>query len=150
MPYPSSHKLRSGRYSEQGRIYFITICCYRRRTVFASFSTGRLVIQALQSVQDRAETLSFVVMPDHIHWLIQLQEGAKLSPSVQKMKSIASRLIHQNTAYKAQVWDSSFHDHAIRKYQDVKGFARYIILNPLRAGLVNRIGDYPLWDAIWL
>jgi len=28
--------------------------------------------------------------------------------------------------------------------------ARYIVANPLRAGLVERIGDYPLWDATWL
>ena len=28
--------------------------------------------------------------------------------------------------------------------------ARYIVANPLRAGLVKQIGDYPLWDAIWL
>ncbi len=28
--------------------------------------------------------------------------------------------------------------------------ARYIIANPLRAGLVGRVGDYPLWDAVWL
>ncbi|RUQ45382.1 transposase, partial [Corynebacterium pseudodiphtheriticum] len=24
------------------------------------------------------------------------------------------------------------------------------VANPLRAGLVKRIGDYPLWDAIWI
>ncbi|MBB5859537.1 hypothetical protein GGR69_001194 [Xanthomonas arboricola] len=28
--------------------------------------------------------------------------------------------------------------------------ARYLIANPLRAGLVARVGDYPFWDAIWL
>jgi hypothetical protein len=28
--------------------------------------------------------------------------------------------------------------------------ARYVVANPLRAGLVKRLGDYPLWDAIWL
>jgi len=28
--------------------------------------------------------------------------------------------------------------------------ARYIVANPLRAGLVSRVGDYPLWDACWL
>ncbi len=28
--------------------------------------------------------------------------------------------------------------------------ARYVVANPLRAGLVERIGDYPLWDAIWV
>ena len=28
--------------------------------------------------------------------------------------------------------------------------ARYVIANPKRAGLVERVGDYPYWDAIWL
>jgi putative transposase len=28
--------------------------------------------------------------------------------------------------------------------------ARYIVANPLRAGLVERLGDYPHWDAVWL
>ncbi|NJC47919.1 UNVERIFIED_ORG: hypothetical protein GGR78_001170 [Xanthomonas campestris] len=28
--------------------------------------------------------------------------------------------------------------------------ARYLIANPLRAELVERVGDYPFWDAIWL
>ncbi|MDN5510133.1 MAG: transposase, partial [Pseudomonas sp.] len=27
---------------------------------------------------------------------------------------------------------------------------RYIIANPLRAGLVGHVGDYSLWDAAWL
>ncbi|MFV3290267.1 transposase, partial [Pseudomonas sp. NY11955] len=28
--------------------------------------------------------------------------------------------------------------------------ARYIVANPIRAGLVSRVGDYPHWDAVWL
>jgi putative transposase len=28
--------------------------------------------------------------------------------------------------------------------------ARYIVANPLRAGLVNRVEDYSHWDSIWL
>ncbi len=28
--------------------------------------------------------------------------------------------------------------------------ARYIIANPLHAGLVKQVGDYPFWDAVWL
>jgi putative transposase len=28
--------------------------------------------------------------------------------------------------------------------------ARYIVANPLRAGLVAKVGDYALWDACWL
>jgi len=28
--------------------------------------------------------------------------------------------------------------------------ARYIVANPIRAGLVDNIGQYPYWDAVWL
>ena len=50
----------------------------------------------------------------------------------------------------AKVWQKGFHDHAIRRDEDIKAVARYIIANPLRAGMVDRIGDYPFWDAVWL
>jgi len=48
------------------------------------------------------------------------------------------------------VWQDGFHDHALRREEDLKEVARYIIANPVRAGLVTRVGDYPLWDACWL
>jgi hypothetical protein len=28
--------------------------------------------------------------------------------------------------------------------------ARYVVMNPVRAGLVSRVGDYPFWDAAWI
>lgn len=38
----------------------------------------------------------------------------------------------------------------MRYDEDLLKAARYIIANPLRARLVKRVGDYPLWDAVWL
>lgn len=49
-----------------------------------------------------------------------------------------------------KIWQAGFHDHAVRREEDLAGIARYIVANPLRAGLVDAIGDYPLWDALWL
>ena len=48
------------------------------------------------------------------------------------------------------VWQKGYFDRALRYEEDLKAAARYIIANPLRAGLVAQVGDYPLWDAIWL
>ena len=31
-----------------------------------------------------------------------------------------------------------------------KDVARYIVANPLRAGLVKKLADYPFWNAVWL
>ncbi|MGB7814803.1 MAG: hypothetical protein WBL28_00460 [Methylotenera sp.] len=48
------------------------------------------------------------------------------------------------------IWQPGFYDHAIRKDEDIVAIARYIIANPIRAGLVKRVGDHPHWDAVWL
>jgi hypothetical protein len=48
------------------------------------------------------------------------------------------------------VWKPGFHDRALRHEDSMVDAARYIVANPLRAGLVERVGDYPFWDAIWL
>jgi putative transposase len=49
-----------------------------------------------------------------------------------------------------KLWQRGFYDHALRKDEDVLKLARYIVANPIRAGIINKIGDYPLWDAVWL
>jgi putative transposase len=48
------------------------------------------------------------------------------------------------------LWQDGYYDRALRKEEDLQQIARYIVANPLRAKLVNKIGDYPLWDAVWL
>lgn len=48
------------------------------------------------------------------------------------------------------LWQPGFHDRAIRRQQDVRKAARYIVANPLRAGLVTDVLKYPYWDAVWM
>ena len=70
-----------------------------------------------------------------------------LADVVGRMKgrsSRASRLID------GHLWQRGYYDHAIRTDENLRNVARYIVANPLRAGLVERIGDYPLWDSVWM
>jgi hypothetical protein len=48
------------------------------------------------------------------------------------------------------VWQRGYHDHAVRREEDIKSLARYVIANPVRAGLTHSVGSYPHWDAAWL
>ena len=48
------------------------------------------------------------------------------------------------------IWQDNYHDQAVRAEEDLRKMARYIVANPLRANLVEHIGDYSLWDAVWL
>ena len=145
-PNPHSKDLRKGRYSEPNRIYLITTVTGNREPVFNDFHAARILIKILKNEQElsRANTLALVVMPDHLHWLMQLTGSTELAKILQSVKTLSAKQIGRH------FWEPGYHDHALRKEEDVKAIARYIVANPLRAGLVKRIGDYPHWDSIWL
>ncbi|MDO7899579.1 REP-associated tyrosine transposase [Pseudomonas citrulli] len=148
---PNSHRLRLGRYSEQGRAYLVTAVIHRRRPIFADWTVGRLLVAEFKHAHDsnQVNSLAWVVMPDHFHWLLQLND-APLGRVIGAAKARCAQNINRKTGAFGPLWQSGFHDRAIRDNEDLLPFARYIIANPLRAGLVERIGDYPLWDATWL
>jgi len=147
---PHAGILRRGRVSEAGRIYLITCVTYKREPVFSQWNCGRLLAQLLIEENDRAETLAYVVMPDHLHWLMQLNDNTALGPLMRTVKSVSSWQINRVLNRSGRLWQPGYHDHALRKEEDLVATARYLVANPLRAGLVKRIGDYPLWDAVWL
>jgi len=141
-----SNRLRTGRHSQAGQVYLLTMVTLNRQPFFAEFRAARCVIRTLQAEDrlSRASTWAYVLMPDHLHWLMQLGDRVDLARCVQGVKSLVSRQLGE------RVWQSGFHDRAMRKEEDLQAMARYIVTNPLRAGLVKRVGDYPHWDAMWL
>lgn len=143
---PRSSALRKGRFSLAGGVYLITTVTQDRHPWFADFACARWVVRALmgEARLGRAATLAYVVMPDHVHWLLRLGDKAALSTVVRGVKSVAAHGIGR------AVWQAGFHDHALRADEDVLEAARYVVANPLRARLVERLADYPHWDAVWL
>src|SRR5688500_11352074 len=69
-----ANRLRTGRYSESGQIYLLTAVVLNREPLFQEFRCGRLVVDAFRTAQREgfATSLAWVVMPDHFHWLIEL------------------------------------------------------------------------------
>lgn len=99
----------------------------------------------------RSRLLAWVLMPDHWHGLIELGEGESLSGLVCRLKANTARCIrHEIGGGRGVVWTRGFHDRALRREEDVLSAAKYVVMNPTRAGLVKRLGDYPYWNAIWL
>jgi len=151
MPAQSCN-LRLGRYSQPGLIYLVTTVTHNRAPVFADFNLARVAIAELRACDalQRCQTLAYVLMPDHLHWLLQLQQG-NLSALLGQFKANAAKLVNRRlgTAGVA-LWQPGFHDHALRRDEDLRSTARYVVANPLRAGLVEKAGDYPHWDAIWV
>lgn len=146
-----SKQARTGRYSEPGRIYLLTSVAQGRQPVFADWRLGRCVVKEFRNAQEQGliHSLAWVVMPDHFHWLVELQSGT-LQALMQGTKSRSAIAVNRMRGCSEQLWQRGFHDRALRYDEDLLTAARYIIANPLRARLVKRVGDYPLWDAVWL
>ena len=68
---PHAGALRKGRVSEPGRIYLITCVTWQRQDIFSNWPCGRLLVNVLMNERRSADTLAYVVMPDHLHWLVQ-------------------------------------------------------------------------------
>jgi REP-associated tyrosine transposase len=138
--------LRLGRVSVGGQVYHIITATRQRTPVFLDFKHARIAIRVLMDEEKlgAVSTLAFVLMPDHLHWLVQLGEHAEIGKVVGRVKSLIARRLD------GEVWQRGFYDHALRKDEDIATVARYIVANPVRAGLVTRLGDYPHWDAIWM
>ena len=139
------------RFSEPDRLYLLTTVTHGRAPLFHNFAHARLVIQHMhQSDKEQScRSLAWVLMPDHLHWLIQL-ENATLGTLMRRFKSRSSRALHQAGLEHDPVWQPGYQDRALRREESIVHVARYIVANPLRAGLVRRVGDYPHWDAVWL
>lgn len=148
---PHAVALRRGRFSESGRVYLLTAVLSEREALLKDFTLGRLLVAELRDAHENglAHSLAWVVMPDHLHWLVQL-ESTTLNELMRRVKGRSSRRVNQRLSRTGPLWQHGFHDRALRQEEDLRAVARYVIANPVRAGLVKRVADYPLWDAVWL
>ncbi len=93
--------------------------------------------------------MAWVLMPDHAHWLLQLESGT-LNESVMRLKSLSARAVNSALDRTGPIWQPGYHDRALRRDEDLITAARYLIANPIRAKLATKLGDYPYWNAAWL
>ena len=151
MTKPHGCLLRRARCSVPGRLYILTTVTHLRRPLFNDLRFARLVVQDIRHAHDNhhCRSLAWVVMPDHVHWLLQLGE-VTLATLMQRFKCQSSSALRRAGAKATPIWQAGYYDRALRHDEDVFKAARYIVANPIRAGLVARAGDYPHWDAVWL
>jgi len=144
--------LSKGRYSRYRQVYCVTTVTRNRRPLFTDITTARLLIRELRHLHDDGDVISlaWVLMPDHLHWMIQLNNSWSLPKVVKTLKARSALAVNRHLCQQGGLWQRAYYDHAVRKEEDIRQIARYIVANPLRAGLVRDIGSYPHWDCIWM
>lgn len=144
-------KLRHGRYSETGAYYAVTVVSLHRRRIFNDPALAAVVSGEIACAAESGciATQAWVVMPDHVHWLLAPRSGV-LSRHMQAFKSRSAIAINRLRGMQGPVWQSGYYDHRLRSEEDLLAQARYIVANPLRRGLVERIEQYPHWGCAWV
>ena len=141
--YPKRPRLRKFDYKGT-YAYSITITTNYRKP---HFSNREEVSMVLSTLRECCAKYSFCIvvycfMPDHLHVILQGQ-----SPKSEMKKCI--KLFKQKSGYcfkqsrGQNLWQPSYYDHVLRKNEDRLAVARYILFNPVRAGLVKSFRDYP-------
>jgi putative transposase len=144
--------LRKGRYSQENQIYHVTFTTYLRQPEFIDFTAARTVCNAISApgTLQGNELLAWTLMPDHIHLLFQLKAQEEISDFIRRIKSSSSLMVNRRLGRSGKLWAPGYYDHAIRNDENLLAVARYIVANPLRAGICSKVAQYPYWNAKWL
>ena len=129
--------------------YFITICTKNRKNLFwmdigASIdrpnnvpltNLGMIVRQSIEDIPKYYSAVSvdhFVIMPNHIHLLLQINTDADGRSLIAPTVSTVVRLMKGTVSKQAglSVWQKGFYDHVIRNDNDYREIWNYIDGNP--------------------
>lgn len=165
--YPQRKQIRLPEFKYAAGTYFVTVCTQDRKCLLSEIISrkmtgvnvgeglgppvevrltpyGTIAQEQLLNLENRYATVTiqqYVIMPNHIHAIIQIQEhldktgGASPSPTlidvIRTFKSITARMC--NKLYPIpQLFQRSFYDHVIRCETDYLEIARYIDENPAK------------------
>jgi REP element-mobilizing transposase RayT len=119
--------------------------------VFSNSEAANIFCKHIRINEEKNQCLwlSWILMPDHFHGILRLGNSS-LGQTISHLKGITSKRINENFNQQGSIWQPAYYERALRIEDDRKNIARYIILNPLRAGLVKNVREYPYWNSIWL
>jgi REP element-mobilizing transposase RayT len=139
-------RLREYNYATPGA-YFVTICTHRRLPLFGTIDEGILhhspagvmayeQWEALPGRFSGLELDAFIVMPNHVHGVLWLQENTvSLTRIVGAFKSLVVHYYAERVKagewppYPGMVWQRSFYEHVIRGERALEEIREYIVHN---------------------
>lgn len=120
-----SQRLPQRDYGASGA-YFVTICAYQRRPCFKIPELEKILKQQWQELPQRFQGISldcFVIMPDHLHFIVWINARIPSSPTLPQIvgayKSLSAvawlhYLKEMGGGENGRIWQKGYHDRIIR------------------------------------
>jgi putative transposase len=140
-----------------GASYFFTVVTDRRRPVLTDEPVRAALRAAILGVRRHRPFVidAWVLLPDHLHCIWTLPEGdadfgarwalikRATSAALPEYVDASRRSASQSKRRESGFWQRRFWEHLIRDEADHLHHVDYIHANPLKHGLVRRVGDWP-------
>ena len=124
--------------------YFLTFCTFERTCLFVTHHIVTLVAdQILRAAREHGiSVIAYCFMPDHLHLVVEgTAENSDLKAFISRAKQYGAFYYRQETG--GRLWQRYGYEHVIRDDERTEDVVRYVLENPVRAGLVQRIDEYP-------
>ena len=115
------------------------------RTLFQTERNAELLIDVLRSIvaEGHFELHDFVVMPDHLHLLLTVDDGMTVEKAMQLVKGRFSYRLKKEFGFAGEVWQRGFSEVQVMGKASFETHRRYIAENPVKAGLVGAAEEFP-------
>ncbi len=124
--------------------YSLTFCTFQRQRHFIDAVLVHLVLHEILRTADECdfELPAYCFMPDHLHLLsVGRSPVAHLLSFAKLARQRSAMTFSQRTG--GRLWQQGFFERTLRNDEAIEVVARYIEGNPVRAGLVTSVDEWP-------
>jgi REP element-mobilizing transposase RayT len=121
----------------------LTLTAHQRRALLSSPEQVAVAVDALRTLHASGwAVLAYCVMPEHVHVVVG-SRGRQPGVFVQVFKAITTKRLRR-LGLVGPVWQRNYHDRVVRRSEGLLRTIRYVLLNPVRKGLVE---DWRSWHG---
>ena len=95
----------------------------------------------------RYRLLAWVIMPNHVHVVVEVPAGGKLGALVHSWKSYTATAINRVLGRSGAVWFRDYFDRFVRNEEHLAAVVEYVHQNPVKAKLVKGPEQWPFSSA---
>jgi putative transposase len=131
---------RLKRFQQTRQIHFLTFSCYHRQLKFTNASACGTFVDALERVLQNYNlcVYGYVVMPEHVHLLVNEPERSTLAQAIKSLKQgVARRLALRS---EDSFWQARYYDFNVWSERKFVEKLRYIQATLYKLGILRNSG----------
>jgi putative transposase len=133
------------RFQNAEALHFITFSCFHRLPLLEAAGARETVEAVLEATRARhqARVYAYVLMPEHIHLLVNEPPRIVLAQFLKAVKQVTSRKLKGR---RGKFWQDRYYDSSVYGEKARSEVIRYIHRNPVARGLVTKPEQWP-WSS---